>query len=444
MDTAKKHRAYVKDPGRVRALAAAIVDGSLTSTALVQACLDRIDAVQPEIEPWRELDADRALAVATRRDDEARKGRPRGLLHGIPVGIKDIIDVAGLPTRCNSRWRADIAPAIADAEVVAALKSAGAVVLGKVHTTEYAFFDPSPARNPHNRDHTPGGSSSGSAAAVASGTVPVTLGTQTMASVNRPAAYCGIAAFKPSTRSLSTYGVAPLSILYDTVGFFGWSVDDAVYAYEAAAPAFAAARGGSTAAGRATIVTLDDPLIADADADAAAVFRRIADVLRDAGFPVVSRPAPTPFERINALHWSTMVYEIARAHAGLLELPEDKAVGAKLRQAIEQGLAIPADTYLDERAELDRIRGEFFHAFADAGGFLWPAAPGPAPAGLESTGDPKYIAPWTVLGGPIVTLPAGTTANGLPLGCILAGRPGRDAEMGALARRAADAVNAAS
>jgi aspartyl-tRNA(Asn)/glutamyl-tRNA(Gln) amidotransferase subunit A len=443
MDGVKKPETFVKDPGRVRQLAAAIADGSLTSAALVQACLDRIDIVQPEIEPWREVDGERALAEAERRDAEARKGRLRGPLHGIPVGVKDIIDVAGLPTRCNTRWRADAEPAIADAEVVSALKAAGAVILGKVHTTEYAFFDPSPARNPHNRDHTPGGSSSGSGAALASGTVPVTIGTQTLASVNRPAAYCGVAAFKPSTRSLSIYGVAPLSALFDTVGFFGWSVDDAVYAFEAVAPAYMTAAAARPAKGRPTIVTIDDPLIADAKPDARSVFEGTAETLRAAGFVVVTRPSPTPFKDIFAAHWSAMHFEIGRAHAGFLELPEDRAVGANLRKAIEDGLAITAEDYLDSRGQLDRIRREFFEIFADVDGFLWPATPGPAPEGLKSTGDPKYIGPWTALGGPIVTLPAGKAANGLPLGCILAGRPGGDAEMGTLARRVAEVVDAA-
>ena len=169
---------------------------------------------------------------------EAAQGRIRGALHGVPVAIKDIIDVEGLPTRANSRSRASAPPASNDAEIVLALKAQGAVILGKVHTTEFAYFDPSPARNPHNLAHTPGGSSSGSAAAVAAGMAPAAVGTQTVASVNRPAAYCGIGAFKPSTRSLSVFGITPLGPSYDTPGFYGWSVDDAVYVYEAVAPSF--------------------------------------------------------------------------------------------------------------------------------------------------------------------------------------------------------------
>ena len=149
---------------------------------------------------------------------EAEQGHIRGALHGVPVAIKDIIDVEGLPTRANSRSRASAPPASNDAEIVLALKAQGAVVLGKVHTTEFAYFDPSPARNPHNLAHTPGGSSSGSAAAVAAGMAPAAVGTQTVASVNRPAAYCGIGAFKPSTRSLSVFGITPLGALLRHAG----------------------------------------------------------------------------------------------------------------------------------------------------------------------------------------------------------------------------------
>ena len=194
---------FAADPGRLSELADAIVRQQLSPVDLMQACLARIDAVEPHVRAWREVDRERALAAALERAREAQNGLIRGPLHGIPVAIKDIIDVEGLTTKCNSGSRANVAAATADAEIVLALKAQGAIVLGKVHTTEFAFFDPSPARNPHNIGHTPGGSSSGSAAAVAAGMVPLAIGTQTVASVNRPAAYCGVAAFKPSSRSLS-------------------------------------------------------------------------------------------------------------------------------------------------------------------------------------------------------------------------------------------------
>ena len=425
---------YVENPGQVRELARAIRQGALTATALVRRCLDRIAAVQPHVEPWREVDGERALRIAAERDREVSEGRIRGPLHGLPVGVKDIIDVEGLPTRCNALWRADVKPARHDAEVVLALKAAGAIMLGKLHTTEFAFFDPSPARNPHDREHTPGGSSSGSGAAVASGTVPIALGTQTVASVNRPAAYCGVSAFKPSTRLLSTYGVAPLAASYDTIGFYGWSVDDAVAAFEAAAPAHAKGTTAPAASSQARIVLIEDPLIADCDAEMWEVYQKLAEDFRARGHTVEQRPSPVPFDRIWELHRSTLSYEMGRAHLDQLDLPEDQ-VGTRLREAIAQGAEIETDRYLDDRGEIDRIRVAFFAFHDDVDAFLWPAAPGPAPAGLASTGEPRYIAPWTALGGPIVTVPAGVAASGLPLGCILAGRPGADAAMGALARK---------
>ena len=211
----------VQDPGRLRDMAAAIKNKELSPSARAHRYPARSGAVPPSAARWGLGAAAGARAVAAERTDQAGRGEILGPLHGIPIGIKDIIDVEGLPTRCNCKALQDRPPAAADAEVVLGLKAAGAIVLGKVHTTEFAFFDPSPASNPHDTAHTPGGSSSGSAAAVASGTVPMALGTQTMASLNRPAAYCGIAAFKPSTRSMCGFGVAPLAPSFDTVGFYG-------------------------------------------------------------------------------------------------------------------------------------------------------------------------------------------------------------------------------
>src|SRR5215470_14652718 len=257
---------YAADAGRIADMQRDIRSGALTAPALVQRCLTRIEDVDPMVQAWRHVARDSALREAGLLDRDAGEGRFRGPLHGIPVGIKDIIDVAGMTTLANSKTRVNSAPATADAEIVAALRVAGAVILGKTHTTEFAYLDPSPARNPHNVAHTPGGSSSGSAAAVAAGTVPLALGTQTVASVNRPAAYCGVAAFKPSTQSTCTNGMTALAPAFDTVGFYGSSVADAVVLYDAVAPAFTAAfdrpRGP-----RYNIVRLEDPTLQSCDAE---------------------------------------------------------------------------------------------------------------------------------------------------------------------------------
>lgn len=430
--------AYVADPGRVRLLANDIAGKRLSPVELVRHYLDRIAEADPHVQCWRQLDGERALAVAAEREKEAAGGLIRGPLHGIPVAVKDIIDVEGLPTRANSRSRADIKPATADAEVVLALRAQGAIVLGKVHTTEFAFFDPSPARNPHNLAHTPGGSSSGSAAAVAGGMAPIAIGTQTVASVNRPAAYCGIAAFKPSSRSLPTFGITPLAPSYDTAGFYGWSVDDATLAFEAAAPI--SMRGDAVKVDETPlrVAIPEDGHLNDAIPDMKAAHQRIADGFAKAGHRVERVASPIPFTKLFELQRSTMLFETGGALRYLLDAPQG-SVGEKLLGAIRDGLGIPLSRYLDERAEIDRMRRTFF-AEQSADLFLWPAAPGTAPEGLGWTGDPKYIAPWTALGGPIVTMPAGKAANGLPLGVIVAARPGRDAQMCTWARRLAEGI----
>jgi aspartyl-tRNA(Asn)/glutamyl-tRNA(Gln) amidotransferase subunit A len=422
---------FVQNPGQLKDLAARIVDGTLSPVDLVQGYLNRIAEVDGEVCAWIEIDGERALREAQECEREAQKGVLRGPLHGVPVGVKDVIDVAGLPTLCGSRSRADALKPGADAEVVAAVKAAGAIVLGKLHTTEFAFFDAPPTRNPHNLNHTPGGSSSGSGAAVAAGMVPLALGTQTFGSVNRPAAYCGIAAFKPSTRSLSTFGVNPLAPYTDTVGFFGWSVDDAVSFYEAIRPAYVR-DDWQQALSKTKVVLIEDRLLDDASEEAMRACKNM-----HASFAskcvVESQPAPISMTRVLDLLRSIMHYELSRIYGRLLELPAG-IVGQKFSEAIREGQAISDAQYRSERAEADLLRQTFFQAFDKDTLFLWPAAPGSAPEGIEWTGDPRYIAPWTALGGPIVTMPAGKSANGLPLGCLLAGRPGRDTCVSRIAR----------
>jgi aspartyl-tRNA(Asn)/glutamyl-tRNA(Gln) amidotransferase subunit A len=429
-------RGFAKDPGRLADLVGRIAEKSLSPVDLVQQCLDRIAEVDSSVQAWRELDAKRALAVAEERAAEASQGRIRGPLHGIPVGIKDIIDVAGLPTRCNSKSREHAPPATADAEIVLQLKTQGAIVLGKTHTTEFAYFDPSPARNPWNIEHTPGGSSSGSGAAVGAGMVPLALGTQTTASLNRPAAYCGIAGFKPSTRSVPGFGVAPLASSYDTVGFYGGRVADAVYAFRAVQAPFIAPDASSVEKDVIEVVLLDDALIGDAEADSRAAWLAMATRIRDAGFAVTERASEVALEHVRQLHWQTQIYEMGRTQRALLDL-EPGLVGRRLIKTLGDGLEVSDEDYLDMRGELDQTRSAFFSGLPANQFVLWPATPATAPHGLGSTGDPRYIAPWTGLGGPIVTIPAGRGANGLPLGCILCGRPGEDARLARVAERLA-------
>lgn len=433
-------RSYAADSGRVATLAGQIENGTLRPVDLVQRYLERMREVEPTVQAWREIDAENALTAAERLGDEARQGRIRGPLHGIPVGIKDIIDVVGLPTRGNCKARADIAPATADAEVVARLRLGGAIVLGKTHTTEFAYFDPSPARNPHNIEHTPGGSSSGSAAAVASGTVPLALGTQTMASVNRPAAYCGIAAFKPSTQLFSSFGVLPLSPAFDTVGCFGSTVADAVALFDALCPDFtrmAAPKDSDTE--MSEVVVLDDPILGDATADILAARDAVADRLSEAGIALRRAASPVSFADLFNHHLCAMEYEIGRIYGPLLS-KAGELIGAKLAETIRRGGSISDDAYYQSRRALATAREHFWSTMPRMVTILFPATPATAPRGIAWTGDPKYISPWTAIGGPIVTLPAGIAENGLPVGVLLCGRPGNDAVFARTACRLAAAA----
>ena len=304
------------------------------------------------MQAWRYVAHDTARVEADLLDREAKAGHFRGPLHGIPVGIKDIIDVAGMTTLANSKSRVNSAPATADAEIVAALRLAGAVVLGKTHTTEFAFFDPSPTRNPRNIAHTPGGSSSGSAAAVSAGAVPLAIGTQTVASVNRPAAYCGVAAIKPSTQSMCSHGVTPLAPAFDTLGFFGTTVADAVALYEAVAPAFTASfdRPGGP---RYNIVRLEDPTLETCDTQILKRVGETAAAIAASGHTVRAARSPMDLATIFEALLRVMQYEASRIYRGLLDLPAD-SVGPKFREMISIGLALSGTA--SRRSHAPRLR----------------------------------------------------------------------------------------
>ncbi len=429
---------FVQSPGGISDLAAQIRAGDISPVDLVQRYLDRIAESDAAVEAWLSVDGDGALAAAKQLGKEAQAGQVRGPLHGIPIGVKDIIDVAGWPTKCNSATRRDAPPATADAEIVAALRAAGAIILGKCHTTEFAFFHPSPARNPHNINHTPGGSSSGPAAAVASGTVPGALGTQTVASVNRPAAYCGIGGFKPSTGVGTAYGVAALAPMFDTVGFYGWSVADAVALFEAVCPAYLAPSAVTDDAPLRVIV-LEDSFFGEADAAIIQARDTVAEMMAAAGHEMVRLSSPVSLEALGKQQMQATEYELARVHAGLLNHPTDD-VSEKLREAIDRGSGRSDDDYHSLRHAIDIARAEMFADIAATDAILVPATPQTAPEGLAWTGDPRFIGPWTALGGPVVSLPAGADAAGLPIGCMLAGRPGEDRGFARLSCRLADAV----
>jgi aspartyl-tRNA(Asn)/glutamyl-tRNA(Gln) amidotransferase subunit A len=418
----------VADPGSVEAIAPAIQSHHTDPVALLEASLRRIDTVENQVCGWCALDRDGALTQARALRADLEAGRVRGPLHGIPVAIKDVLDVAGLPTRAGSKTRANIAPSTIDAQVVTRLRVAGAVILGKAHTTEFAYFDgPPPTRNPHNTAHTPGGSSAGPAAVVAAGMVPLSLGTQTAGSVSRPAGYCGIAAFKPSTCSWSSFGLVPFAPSFDTVGVFGHRVTDVVAAARVLMPRFLRYRPAPSPG--LTIGFIDDPIAAMASSAVADTLRDAADALADSGIRVERLSSPVPFADVIEWHKTMIEYEVARAHPSV-ERNFEVSVG--LRDAIRRGRSIDDLAYQDARLALDAAADRFWAATVRFDALIFAVAPDVAPAGMK-TGDPRFIIPFTAFGGPIVSIPVGFGARGLPLGLMLIGAPGSDAALAAIA-----------
>jgi aspartyl-tRNA(Asn)/glutamyl-tRNA(Gln) amidotransferase subunit A len=424
----------VGDPGAIHDIAINIAAGERRIDDQLETSLDRIDAVEQQVQGWCVIEREAAWAQAELLDDELRAGTIRGPLTGVLVAVKDVIDVAGLPTRAGSATRAHAHAATIDAQIVAQLRAAGAIVLGKAHTTEFAYFDgPPPTRNPWNLAHTPGGSSAGPAAVVAAGMVPLSLGTQTAGSVSRPAAYCGIAAFKPSTRAWSSFGVVPFSPSFDTVGVFGYRVADAAAAAQVLMPPYLHRRMPD---GRIRIGLIEDAILENASAAVGQSIETAAAKLRDANVDVQRRSTTTPFRDIIAWHRTITEYELAHAHP---RLASERDVTPALREAVQRGHAIEAATYEQALGALDVAAGQFWMAMQDLDVLVFPAAPDVAPAGMK-TGDPRFIIPFTALGGPIVSVPVAITPPGLPLGLMLIGAPGSDWALATIAERLARAI----
>lgn len=425
-------RTFAADPGQVGMLRDEMARGGVDPSATLERFLARIEAAEPAVQGFRIIDREGARAQAAR----LRAVSARGPLHGVPVAVKDVIDVAGFPTRAGSRSRENAAPASADAVIVTRLRAAGAVIVGKAHTTEFAFFDgPPPTRNPHHLTRTPGGSSSGPAAVVAAGMVPLALGTQTAGSISRPAAYCGIAAFKPSTLSWPTFGVVPFAPSFDTVGVFGYRVSDAAVAARALMPEFVAPPRPSL--GQVRIAMIADPILAEASTTVAKLMDTISTALKRGGIVAENVASPVSLTTINELHLTMREYEVGHAHADLLETGEG-AITPALRAAIRRGLAIENARYIDAVSALAAARAEFWSATAAFDALIFPAAPDIAPAGM-ATGPAHFIVPFTALGGPIVSIPCGFD-QGMPLGVMLTAAPGADRTLLAIAECLASLV----
>ncbi|CAM5316328.1 Glutamyl-tRNA(Gln) amidotransferase subunit A OS=Afipia felis OX=1035 GN=gatA_2 PE=4 SV=1 [Afipia felis] len=427
---------FVHDPGDISAIQSSFGSGASDPVRFLETLLQRAEVVEPHIHAWLSLDADAARRQARTCRDEMQQGINRGPLHGIPVAIKDVVDIEGQQTRAGSTSREESTPAALDANIVANLRAAGAIIMGKVHTTEYAYFEgPPPTRNPWHASHTPGGSSAGSAAAVASGTAVCSIGTQTAGSVVRPAAYCGIAAFKPTTQDLSTAGLTQLAPSFDTVGWFGYRMSDVATISAALQPQrYKHAR--STHPLR--IAMLEDPLFADADTTVRDSLGKTGTQLRDAGHQVTSLKSAVDLATLLSLHQTVLEYELSHIYGELETTHPDKVSEAWLA-AIIRGKKIKDSTYADALHRILWMQLTFWDVCGDIDVVIAPAAPDIAPEGMK-TGDPRYIIPFTALGGPIATVPVGLAPSGLPLGVMLCSRPATDAILLGQALSIADVI----
>jgi Asp-tRNA(Asn)/Glu-tRNA(Gln) amidotransferase A subunit family amidase len=412
-------------------------EGKITALELTEACLARIAADEPRIQAWAFLDPELARAQARRCDEARRLGRPQGPLHGIPVGVKDIIDTRDMPTENGTVLHAGRRPT-RDAAVVERLRSAGAVVLGKTVTTELAVYHPGKTRNPHDPERTPGGSSSGSAAAVAAAMVPLAIGSQTNGSVIRPASYCGVFGFKPSHGMISRFGVLAQSRPLDHIGVFARSVEDLALLAE---PLIGFdARDPDTrveAPPRLLEVAREDwPLAPDlalvkspvweqAEDDLKAAFAELAEALGPRSAEV---DLPEAFNAAHGLHGMIMAVDLARSFAAEYERGRDQ-LSARLRGIIEDGRRALAIDYARALELVPALRDSLEPLFARYDMIVTPATTGEPPRGLESTGSPAFCTIWTLLGLPAVTLPLLTGADGMPIGVQLVGRFGDDARV---------------
>jgi Asp-tRNA(Asn)/Glu-tRNA(Gln) amidotransferase A subunit family amidase len=411
--------------------AAALRSGELTSVELVQGCLNRIACDDATLGAFLTVFGESALAAAQVADHELAQGCDRGPLHGIPVGVKDIIDVFDLPTGCGSKlWANSVARR--DATCVARLRQAGAVILGKTVTTAFAFLDPPVTRNPWNLDRTPGGSSSGSAAAVACGMCLAALGTQTGGSVTRPASYCGVCSLKPTWGRISVDGVLPFAPSLDHVGVMANCVRDLAIVLQPLARTDADEvpspyryltqidREPSRPWYR-QLAALPDFLPERASPEMAGTFAAWQQRTRAAGWAWESLPLPPSFATAPDHHQAVMAVEAAAYHGDRLRRhPDDYP--PRIRSLIEAGLSVPVTDYHHTTTHYRAFRDEIDRAFVDSWEtFATPATTGPAPA-PDTTGDPALNAPWSYSGLPTVSLPIGWSADGLPLAVQLTGR----------------------
>ena len=405
--------------------ASQIREGKLSPVVLAESLLARIDALDDDLQAWVTIDREAVLATARQREDDVAQGRTLGPIHGVPVGLKDIFYTAGMLTACGSKVYADFVPDF-DATSVAKIKQAGGIILGKAVTTEFATSDPSPAHNPWNLEHTPGGSSSGSSAAVAARMVPAALGSQTGGSTCRPAAYNGIVGLKPTYGRISRYGVVPVSWSLDHVGILTRTVADAAVMLQVMSgedgndpgslrqpvPDFSAQMAEHDRPPRIGLVRqyyqyyCTEEIWAHTEA--------VANQLAEAGAEVEEIGLPDSFTRVHSFQRVVMNVDCAAFHEANHRLRADD-YGPRIRAGMEMGMLIPTATYLKAQRLRRQFRADMNEMASRVDVVMTPATPAPAPKDLNTTGDAAFQVPWTAAGLPTVVVPTGLSELGMPV-----------------------------
>lgn len=414
----------------IEGISRAVAERQRTCVDVLEGCLARIEEWEPKLEAWVSLDRDGARNQAQQLDDELASGKNRGPLHGIPVGIKDIIDAAGFPTACGSDlWAHRLA--YSDAPLVARLRAAGAIILGKTVTTQYAWVDPPLTRNPWNLDRTPGGSSSGSAAAVATGMCVAAIGSQTGGSIIRPASFCGVFGYKPTHGRVAVEGILPFAPSLDHPGPLARSVADLAILYDAIGPQgagwYTLLAGSRRGASRPPAIGIPRAYLEPrADAEMVQGLNRAIDALREAGAEMRDISLSPAFDDAQRNHRTIMASEAACGHYERFHAhPEDYQ--PRISELIREGLATPAPEYLRCRSHQQALKEALPSIFRvnaiDA--LLTPATIGAAPD-RSTTGDPIFNSPWSYTGSPALSIPFGFTKDGMPLALQLVGEPDKE------------------
>ena len=415
----------------------------LSPVELVESLLSQYDSLEPSLNAWVYLDREALLADAQQKQEELEKGVNVGPLHGVPIGLKDIYYTAGIPTTACSKVYEGFVPEY-DATTVTLLKNAGAIMMGKTVTTEFACMDPSPTKNPWNPAHTPGGSSSGSAVAVATRMCPAALGSQTVGSVLRPASYNGVVGFKPTFGRVSRYGVIPVSWSLDHVGWMARSVEDAALLMQVMAvadpnePITVGLPADDFMAGLASPSAPRIGLIRrffydNSDEETRKHTDGIVDQLSRAGATIEEIPLPNSIDTAMEDQRTIMAVEGAAFHQPMYER-QSQDYQPKLREMLRQGLATDGQTYSRALERRQQFTAEMQALAGKADVLLTPSTPTPALPDITNTGNTMFQGPWTSCGLPVITIPSGLAASGLPFGVQLASAPFSEPKLLAAAR----------